>query len=131
MKVFRSSPKVAVPTPKKAIRAVAALPTTSSDSDMDDDQQVVYVVQAICNRWMPTCQVLLRHQPISALIDTGASLNFMGADVYHRLPNPPPLTPTRIQVYAFGNTHPLEIAGVFTAGVTHESTKITTKVYKA
>ncbi|KAJ1141681.1 hypothetical protein NDU88_008009 [Pleurodeles waltl] len=128
-KVSHSSPKVAMPTPKKAIRAVAALPTTSSDSDMDDDQQVVHVVRAICNQQLPTCQVLLQHQPISALIDTGASINLMAAKVYHGLPNPPTVKPTRVQVYAFGNAHTLDIAGVFTADVAHESMKITTKVY--
>ncbi|KAJ1113804.1 hypothetical protein NDU88_002045 [Pleurodeles waltl] len=46
VKVCRSTSK-APPTPKKTVKAVAALPNTSLESDMDDYLQVVCVVRAV------------------------------------------------------------------------------------
>ncbi|KAJ1179945.1 hypothetical protein NDU88_005175 [Pleurodeles waltl] len=116
-------------SPKKAIRAVTASPTTASNSDMDNDQPVVHVIHAIGNRRLPTCQVVLHYQPVSALIDTRVSINLMAEDVYQRLTDPPPLRPTLAQVNAFANRHPVDIAGIFTMDVTNDSTKMTTKIY--
>ncbi|KAJ1205375.1 hypothetical protein NDU88_000810 [Pleurodeles waltl] len=61
-KVCRSTPKM--PTTKKAVRAVTASPTTASDSDMDNDQQVVHVIHTVSNQRLPMCQVVLHHQRV-------------------------------------------------------------------
>ncbi|KAJ1154596.1 hypothetical protein NDU88_007342 [Pleurodeles waltl] len=54
----------------------------------------------------------------------------MSIDEYRRLSRPPPpLRPTRVQVFAFGNTQPLEIAGVFSTEVAHDDTSRATKIY--
>ncbi|KAJ1081435.1 hypothetical protein NDU88_001617 [Pleurodeles waltl] len=54
-------------------------------------------------------QVVLRHQCVSALIDTGSSINLMAEDIYQTLTDPPPLRPTSAQVHAFGSQRPLDI----------------------
>ncbi|KAJ1144317.1 hypothetical protein NDU88_010617 [Pleurodeles waltl] len=111
------------------VRALDAAPPQHSDSDMDDDHHAVHVVHAIGGRQLPTCQVLLKGLPEPALVDTGASINLMVTEGYQRLSKPPQLKPTQVQVYAFGNTCPLEMAGVFTAEVAHEDTTILAKIY--
>ncbi|KAJ1194123.1 hypothetical protein NDU88_003418 [Pleurodeles waltl] len=42
VKVCRSVPRTAAPTPKRMVRALDATPSPASDSDMDDDHQVVH-----------------------------------------------------------------------------------------
>ncbi|KAJ1131827.1 hypothetical protein NDU88_010159 [Pleurodeles waltl] len=110
-------------------QSIGCTPPPHSDSDMDDDHHVVHVVHTINGRRLPTCQVLLQGLPVPALVDTGASINLMAAEGYQRLSKPPPLKPTRVQVYAFGNARPLEMAGVFTAEVAHEDTMVLAKIY--
>ncbi|KAJ1109141.1 hypothetical protein NDU88_006506 [Pleurodeles waltl] len=111
------------------VRAIDAAPPLHLDSDMNDDHQVAHVVHTIGGQRLPMCQVLLQGLTISALVDTGASINLMAAEAYQRLSKQPPLKPTQVQVYAFGNTRPLELAGVFTAEVTHESSTVSAKIY--
>ncbi|KAJ1201613.1 hypothetical protein NDU88_005419 [Pleurodeles waltl] len=123
-KVCRSTPKRATPTPKKTVKTVNAIHPQFSDSDMDEDSQVVHVVHTASGRRLPTCQVLLQGTPISALVDTGASINLLATKGYYKLTKPPPLQPTRVQVYAFRKTTPLRIAEI-----THEDTTVSTKVY--
>ncbi|KAJ1181697.1 hypothetical protein NDU88_006899 [Pleurodeles waltl] len=111
------------------IRALDTAPPPHSGSDMDDNHYVVHVVHTIDGRRLPTCQVLLQGLPVPTLVDTGASINLTAAEGYQRLSKPPPLKPTRVQAYAFGNARPLEMAGVFTAEVAHENTTVLAKIY--
>ncbi|KAJ1180170.1 hypothetical protein NDU88_005394 [Pleurodeles waltl] len=83
VKMCHLAPKVP-PTPKKTIKAVSALPTTSSDSDTDDDQKIVHVVRTVDkgeahSLRLPSCQVTMQSQSFSAPIDTRASINLMAA----------------------------------------------------
>ncbi|KAJ1114923.1 hypothetical protein NDU88_003153 [Pleurodeles waltl] len=96
---------------------------------MEDDLHVVQVVHTIECRWLPTCQVLLQGLTVPTLDDTGSSINLKGAEGYRRLSKLPQLKPTQVQVYAFGKARPLEMAGVFTAEVAHESTAVLAKIY--
>ncbi|KAJ1091757.1 hypothetical protein NDU88_004874 [Pleurodeles waltl] len=52
-----------------------------------------------------------------------------GAEYTQQPTKQPPLKPTKVQMYAFGNTQPLQIANVFTAGIAHKDTKLTAKIY--
>ncbi|KAJ1182343.1 hypothetical protein NDU88_007535 [Pleurodeles waltl] len=120
-KLCRSTPK-APPTPKKRVKAVAALPNTSSESDMDDDTASCPCDKgATCSRRLPTYQVTMQSQSIPASID------LMAAEMFYNLKTE--RKPTKVLVYAFGSTRPLMIMGVFTADVEHESTKLATEVY--
>ncbi|KAJ1219016.1 hypothetical protein NDU88_006587 [Pleurodeles waltl] len=75
-----------------------------------------------CGKINHFAKVTLQNQPVPALIDTGASINLMAAEVYHSLPTRLQLRPTSVLVYAFGNAQPLQIMGTFTVEVGHEGT---------
>ncbi|KAJ1139563.1 hypothetical protein NDU88_005932 [Pleurodeles waltl] len=79
---------VAPTMPKKAVKAVAALPATSSDSDMDNNHEVVDIVRAVDrrrtnSRQLPTCKVVVHEHALP--------INLMGAEMYHSLLEPLPL----------------------------------------
>ena len=104
--------------------------------DMDDDEpegvvNTVYVAQlgGTTPRKAPQCQVHVNHQPMKALIDTGASINLMAQELFHTIPDKPSLRQTKVLVYAFGNDSPLPLAGMFMANITHEKQTTKTKVY--
>ncbi|KAJ1143220.1 hypothetical protein NDU88_009531 [Pleurodeles waltl] len=108
--------------------------------DMDDDDEPegpVYVIHATepgsqVRKRVPKCKVKVARQQVTALIDTGASINILAQSVFNQLRQPPPpLRCTAVQVFAFGSTTPLPLAGVFTTNINHEEITAQAKVYVA
>ncbi|KAJ1209848.1 hypothetical protein NDU88_005220 [Pleurodeles waltl] len=129
-KVCKSAPKQANNPTRNTVKMVETTLAQDSDSDMDNDQHTIHVVHAVRGRRLPTCTVIVKGSPAQALVDTGASINLMAIDIYNNLSQPlPALRPTNIQIFAFGNSRPLDIAGLFTTNITHDNTETATKVY--
>ncbi|KAJ1132681.1 hypothetical protein NDU88_010985 [Pleurodeles waltl] len=92
------------------------------DDDLDDDgngEGAIYMIHALQpgghpRKRVPRCSVLLAGYKVDALIDTGASNNVIATSVLQRISFQPPLRPTTTQVYTFGSSKPLPLAGVFT-----------------
>ncbi|KAJ1202206.1 hypothetical protein NDU88_006007 [Pleurodeles waltl] len=92
------------------------------DDDLDDDwngEGAVHMIHALQpgghpRKRVPRCSDLLAGYKVDALIDTGASINVIATSVLQRIPFQPPLRPTTTQVYTFGSSKPLPLAGVFT-----------------
>lgn len=63
------------------------------------------------------CSVSIEDTIVSALIDTGASVNVMDSNHYNRLVSRPPLAPSTAKIYSYGGTRPLPLRGVIHATV--------------
>ena len=107
--------------------------------DMDDDEVAEYTVHsAFCLREpaktsknLPKCQMYIDANKITAIIDTGASINIMAETVYQTLKRPPSLQKARVRVFAYGQQEPLIMTGMFEAPIRHEDTQVLSKVYVA
>ncbi|KAJ1106052.1 hypothetical protein NDU88_003455 [Pleurodeles waltl] len=106
---------------------------------MDDDDEpggTVYVIHATelgsqTGKKIPKCKVKVAGHQVTVLIDTGASINILAQSVFNQLQHPPPLRHTAVQVFAFGSTTPLPLAGVFMTDINHEEATVQAKVYVA
>ncbi|KAJ1210873.1 hypothetical protein NDU88_006235 [Pleurodeles waltl] len=120
----------------KAVQSVQPV-VVMDDDDLDDDENcegTVHMIHALQpgehpRKRVPRCSVLLAGHKVDALIDTGASINVIATSVLQRIPFQPHLRPTTTQVYTFGSSKPLPLAGVFTTLLSHEDQSIPAKVF--
>ena len=68
---------------------------------------------------------------ITAIIDTGASINIMAEAIYKTLKRPPPLQKARVRVFAYGQQEPLKMTGVFETPIRHEGRRTISRIYVA
>ncbi|KAJ1160618.1 hypothetical protein NDU88_001114 [Pleurodeles waltl] len=102
--------------------------------DDDDDEGTVHFVHTMqpggySRRRIPKCTILLSGHQVPSLINTRASINILAQSVLETIPIQPLLRPTTTQVYAFGSSKPVSLAGVFTTDISHEEQSTHTKVY--
>ena len=71
----------------------------------------------------------IEHIPVQMLIDSGASVNVLDLETYHRLKAQKgiQLTPSTLRVYAYGSTTPLNILGTVSGRVKCHSAEIVAK----
>ena len=71
----------------------------------------------------------IEHIPVQMLIDSGASVNVLDLETYHRLSarKGVQLMPTNLRVYAYGSTTPLNILGTVSGRVKCNSDEIVAK----
>ena len=71
----------------------------------------------------------IEHIPVQMLIDSGASVNVLDLETYHRLKAQKGihLTPSTLRVYAYGSTTPLNILGTVSGRVKCHSAEIVAK----
>ncbi|KAJ1182304.1 hypothetical protein NDU88_007496 [Pleurodeles waltl] len=106
-------------------------------SDMDDNKTMIHVVHSLLavkpsssqQASLPRCQIVICEHQIVAVVDTGASINLLAAEEYDRMVPPPTLTKTSIKVYAYGQSTPLALRGMFQTNLTHGSQSTLAKVY--
>ncbi|XP_071510902.1 uncharacterized protein [Diadema antillarum] len=77
----------------------------------------------------PTVTVHVNDTPISAVIDTGASVMMMSQRTFAQLRPQPPLVAHSIPVYGYVNSTPLHVKGTFTATISYKSSSAATEVY--
>ncbi|KAJ1082927.1 hypothetical protein NDU88_003088, partial [Pleurodeles waltl] len=106
-------------------------------SDMDDDETVIHVIHSLFAT-TPTnyrqaqllkCPIRMGHHEVVAVVDTGASINLLAADEHRQMSPTPPLTMTNVKVYAYGQSTPLSLRGMFYTTITHGQNSISAKVY--
>ncbi|XP_028414242.1 uncharacterized protein K02A2.6-like [Dendronephthya gigantea] len=71
----------------------------------------------------------LEHVPVQMLIDSGASVNVIDLDTYHRLKaqTGAKLMPSNLRIYAYGSPTPLNILGTITGRIKCNSAEIVAK----
>ncbi|KAJ1109585.1 hypothetical protein NDU88_006945 [Pleurodeles waltl] len=114
------------PAKFKAVQSVQPV-VVMDDDDLDDDENgegTVHMIHAMQpgghpRKRVPRCSVLLAGHKVDALINTGASINVIATSVLQRITFQPHLRPTTTQVYTFGSSKPLPLAGVFTTLLSH------------
>lgn len=83
----------------------------------DDDPDWVFVLQGDTDD--TEMSILVDGMPVAMLIDSGASCNIVGSNVFQTLRNNghTQLKTTFKQLYAYGSDTPLAVEGFFTAGI--------------
>ena len=77
----------------------------------------------------PICNVNIEGVEITALIDTGASVNVMDEIQFEKLVPPPTVMPTAARIYTYGGTTPLPLKGVIHVEITSEDRSTTAKFH--
>ena len=105
---------------------------------MDDDVAEYTVHSAFClgamnesSQHLPKCQINIDAKKITAIIDTGASINIMAERQYRDLARSQPLQKARVRVFAYGQKQPLTMTGMFEATIEHECIQVPSKIYVA
>lgn len=100
------------------------------DSSTDEEEEC-YLVSFESSlkqrrRPQPTCAIEIAGSPITALIDTGASVNVMGSQHYKRLNPRPTLVPSKVRILTYSSRKPLPLKGKMTVQVRSEDREVTT-----
>ena len=77
----------------------------------------------------PTVTVHVNGTPISAVIDTGASVMMMSQRTFAQPRPQPRLVAHSVPVYGYGNSTPLDVNGTFTATVSYKSSSANAEIY--
>ncbi|KAJ1207969.1 hypothetical protein NDU88_003359 [Pleurodeles waltl] len=137
-KVCHSTSKTKSARPKMTHKA-RVVQQQEDLQDMDDDDEpegAVYVIHAthpgnIPRRRIPRCRVTVAGHHVTALIDTGASINILAQSVFSQIPKCPQLRPATLRVFASGSATPIPLAGMFVTDITQEDVTTRAKIYVA
>ena len=94
-------------------------PMTAPESTTTEDDYC-FTIGRFDNK-LPVVTIEINNSPTSAIIDTGASVNIMSMDTLKSIrPNSMPLQSTNTEIYAFGASKPIEVAGQTSLPVQHK-----------
>ena len=68
---------------------------------------------------------------VTAIIDSGASINIMAERQYQALAHKKVLQKAKVRVFTYGQTQLLKMAGMFETIIAHGDTQVPSKVYVA
>ena len=94
-------------------------PVTAPESTNTEDDYC-FTIGRFDNK-LPVVTIEINNSPTSAIIDTGASVNIMSMDTLKSIrPNSMPLQSTNTEIYAFGASKSIEVAGQTSLPVQHK-----------
>jgi len=73
----------------------------------------VFSVGKAASSKQPIAEVTIQGMPCRLIIDTGCSSNIIDFQTYQKFEVPPKLKPAKANLFAYGASHPMEVAGVF------------------
>ena len=86
---------------------------TSIDLSSSDEEYVFSVNNK--NSTLPQTTIKINHENISAIIDTGATIDIFDRPAYNKINMP--LSPSDTTIYTYGNTTPINVLGCFSTEV--------------
>ena len=95
-----------------------------NNSDSDTSEEYAFFVGKENVTKNPSVNIKLEVNSVSAIIDTGSSINLMGMDVYENLSEKPQLKTNNLpHVYAYGESKHMKIRGKFHVPIHHKNNK--------
>ena len=117
------------PAPKQRTHFKAHTVTageTASPDMSDDDADYTFIISSKLNK-QPRATVRINNTDIHSLIDTGASVNVMGAKTFRQIKDRPRLyTSTTVRIYPYNSDEALPVLGTFDTTVTFKEHAIDT-----
>ena len=100
------------------------LDNVEHNSDSDTSEEYAFFVGKETVTKIPSVNIKLGINSVSAIIDTGSSINLMGMDVYENLSEKPELKTNNLpHVYAYGESKHMKIRGKFHVPIHHKNNK--------
>ena len=101
----------------------------SEEESSDEGEVYTFSLSTQSLKDQPLFTIKVHDTPVTVMADSGASINILDENEYHRLPNRPKLEPSSVKIYGYQSTVPLRILGKFSTTFESKTKKLNDRLY--
>ena len=101
----------------------------SEEESSDEDEAYTFSLSTKTLNDQPLFRIKVHDTPIMIMADSGASINILDENEYHRLTNRPKLEPSSVKIYGYRSKVPLRVLGKLDTTLESETKKLNAELY--